>query len=90
MLSKVVSISPSSSSDPDSLIEAFERRRSAIKVTEFANQLRFSRTVVYGWLDRGELGYFDFEGSRRIDPKEAVRFLRAHYVQASAKLRKAA
>ena len=87
-MSKVVPISASSSTDD--LIAGLEHRRSAIKVIELADLLGFSKTVVYGWMDRGTLGFFDFEGSRRIDPKEAVRFLRAHYIPASAALREAA
>lgn len=86
MSAKVAQIS--SSQSWDGLIEAIERRRSAMKVTELATHMCFSRTIVYGWLDRGELGYFDLDGSKRLDPKEVARFLRARYVP--AKLSKAA
>lgn len=65
------------------IIEQVEAKRSAISVSEFAGILSFSRTVVYEWIDRGQLGSFNIDGSIRLDPKECVRFLRDRWIPAA-------
>lgn len=66
----------------EGIIEQIERKRSAMKVTNLAELLGFSRTTIYEWIDRGELAHFNIDGAIRLDPKEVAGFLRSRWIPA--------